>query len=119
MLITTVQLRGETTNDSHMAMHISMSDTEISLARVFQKYISDPTCAHVLIDNGKYSKQDSNQKCKDVEYHIKDNKYVQHKSVKSSCSSTNFHAFSFCVPHEKTHGVRGLSKKYNLQLDPK
>ena len=25
----------------------------------------------------------------------------------------------FCGPHEKPHGVRGLSKNYHLQLDPK
>ena len=36
-----------------------------------------------------------------------------------SCAPTQFQALSFCVPHAKTHGVRGLSKNYYLRLDPK
>ena len=36
-----------------------------------------------------------------------------------SCASTQFQALSFCGTHEKSHGVRGLSKHYHLRLDPK
>ena len=35
-----------------------------------------------------------------------------------SCASTQFPALPFCDPHEKPHGVRGLSKHYHLLLDP-
>ena len=35
-----------------------------------------------------------------------------------SCASTQFQAFTFCVPHSKIHGLIGLIKHYHLQLDP-
>ena len=53
MLITTVNLTGAATNDLWMVMNTSTSNTDISVSREFQKYISDPTRAHGLIDNGK------------------------------------------------------------------
>ena len=52
-------------------------------------------------------------------YHIQYRKYVQHKSVKMSYSSTQFKAWSFFVLHAKPHVVRGFSKHYHLRLDPK
>ena len=55
----------------------------------------------------------------DSEHHVKDRKYVQHKSVKRSCASAQFQALSFCVPNSKTHGGIGLSRNYHLQLEPK
>ena len=64
-------------------------------------------------------KQDSKCKHKKGEYHIQDRKYVQHKFVKMSCSSMQFHELLFCGPHAKPHGVRGLSKDDHLLLDPK
>ena len=35
------------------------------------------------------------------------------------CAYTQFPALPFGGPHEKPHGVRGLSKHYHLQLEPK
>ena len=32
---------------------------------------------------------------------------------------TQFHALSFCGPYAKPHGVRGSSKHYNFQIDPR
>ena len=62
MLMTTVQLPGENTNYSHMEIHTTMSNTDISPARVFKNHLSDPTRANVLIDHGKYGKQASEGK---------------------------------------------------------
>ena len=36
-----------------------------------------------------------------------------------SCATTQFQVLSFYGTHAKYHGVKGLSKHYNLQLDPK
>ena len=53
------------------------------------------------------------------EYHVQDRKYVQDKSGKMSCALIQFQAFSFCGPHAKSHLVRGVTKHYHLQFDPK
>ena len=92
MLMTTVHLPGTATNDSHMVMHTAIINADISLARVFQKNISDPTCAHEFIDHGKNIKQSSKCKWTEREYHVQDRKYVQQKSVFISCASTQFQA---------------------------
>ena len=39
--------------ESHMAMHISTVNTDISLAREFRKHCSDPTQANGFLDHGK------------------------------------------------------------------
>ena len=85
-----MQLPGTATHDSHMVMHTTMSNTYISLVRVFQKYISEPTRAHLLIDNIKDRKQASKRKWTEHDYYIQDRKYVQQKYVKMSCESTQF-----------------------------
>ena len=48
------------------------------------------------------------------EYHVEYIKYVQHKSVRMSCDSIQFHSLLFLGPHEKPCGVRGLSKKISF-----
>ena len=35
------------------------------------------------------------------------------------CNKNQFPKLSFCGPHSKPHGVRGLSKHYNLRFYPK
>ena len=44
MFMTTVQLLGAATIDSHMAMHTSMNNTDISIAREFKKSFVPNTC---------------------------------------------------------------------------
>ena len=56
MFMTTVKLPGAATNYSHMVIHTTMSNIDTSLAKVFQKHLSDLTRAHGLIDHRKYSK---------------------------------------------------------------
>ena len=49
MFMGNAQLPGAVTKDSQMVMQTEMSNTDISLERVFQKHLSDPTHAHGLI----------------------------------------------------------------------
>ena len=119
ILITTVQSTSAATNDSQMVMYTSISNKYISIAREFQKHLSNPTRAHGLIDHGKYSKLDGKRKWMEREYHVQDRKDVQQKLVKISCASTQFQELIFFCPHAKPHGVRVLSKHYHLLIEPK
>ena len=42
-----------------------------------------------------------------------------HKDVKMFCDTTKFPWLYIFGTHTKPHGVRGLSKHYHKQLDPK
>ena len=55
--------------------------TDISLAREFQKNISEPTQAHGLLDHGKDRKRANKEKWTERKYHFQDIKYVSHTSV--------------------------------------
>ena len=112
--MTTVQLPGIAAYDSHMEMHTSTENTEISLAREFQKHLSKPTWAHGFLDHGKDIKCISKQKWTDSEYHVQYRKYVLHISVKIPCATTQFPASSFFSPHAKHNVVRRLNRHYNL-----
>ena len=72
-----------------------------------------------MIDLEKDIKCAGKRKWTEREYHVQDSKDIHHKSVKVSFASTKFTALTFFVPHEKSHGVRGLIKHYHLQLEPK
>ena len=49
----TFQFSGESDYDSHIKMHTSTANTDISLERKFQKPILYPTQIYGLLDNGK------------------------------------------------------------------
>ena len=53
MIIITVQLHVSAYYDSQMVMNTSTTNTDISLAREFQKHLSEPTRSHGLLDHGK------------------------------------------------------------------
>ena len=72
MLMPTVQLPGAASYDSQMTMNTSNTNTDISLAREFQKHISSPTRAYGLLDHGKYRKSVSKRKWTDSEYHVQE-----------------------------------------------
>ena len=59
------------------------------------------------------------RKWTDRKYHVKDNADVEHKYVKMYCNTNQFPALSFCGPHSKHHGARGLGKNYTLRFDTK
>ena len=58
-------------------------------------------------------------KLTDKEYHVQDNAGVEHKDVKMYCNTNQFPALSFCGPHSKPHGAKGLINHCHLRFDPK
>ena len=102
-----MQLPGASADDSQMAMNTSTANTDITLAREFQKHFSDPTWEHGFFYNGKDRKCASKRKSNDREYHVQGSKYMSHISDKITGASTQLPEFSFCGPREKPHGVRG------------
>ena len=117
--MTTVQMPGEEAYDSQMAMHTSTENTYISLAREFQKRLSDPTRSHGLLRCGKDRKRSIKRNWTEHEYHFQDRKCVSHISVQMSCATTQLPALSFCGSYAKPRGVRRLSKHYHFRIDPK
>ena len=73
-----MQLIGAAYYDSQMEIHTSTANIDVSLARESQKYISDPTWSHDLLDNGKDRKCASKQKCTEIEYCVQYSKDVPH-----------------------------------------
>ena len=116
--MTTVQLPSASDYDSHMSIYISTTNIDISFSREFQRRLSDPTRAHGLLDHGKDMKYDSKLNWNEHKYHSQDRKDVPHISENISCVTTQLPAFTFCGPHKKPHGVRGLSKHHHLILNP-
>ena len=53
----------------------------------------------------------------DREYHVQDNDDVAHKDVKNYCDTNLFPEFSFCGPHTKSRGARGLINHYHFRFD--
>ena len=51
-----MQLPGAEAYYSQIEMHTSTANTNISLAKEFQKHISDPTQAHCLLNQSKDKK---------------------------------------------------------------
>ena len=88
MLMKIVQLPGAEAYELQMVIHTSTANTDISLARDFQKSISYSTRAHILLDNGKERKCDSKYKWNGHEYHVQESRYVPHIPVKTSCATT-------------------------------
>ena len=58
-----------------MEMHTSTENSDISLAKKFQKHISDTSRAHGLIDNEKDRKLNSRSKWTERDYHVQEIKY--------------------------------------------
>ena len=52
-------------------------------------------------------------------YHVQDNAAMELKDVKMYFNTNQLPALSFCGPHSKRHGARGLGKHYHLHFDPK
>ena len=106
MSVAIVQLPATSAYYSQVKMHTSTTNPDISLARGFQKHISNPTWAHGLLYHGKDRKYASKQKWTDRDYHFKYRKYVPHTSVKTSWATNQFPEFLFFGLYKKPHGVR-------------
>ena len=59
------------------------------------------------------------RKFTDIQYNVQDNADVEHQYVKIYCNTNQFPELSFCSPHYKPNGARGLIKHYHLCFDPK
>ena len=55
----------------------------------------------------------------DIQYHVQDNDDIAHQDVIIYCNTNQFPELTFCGPHSKTNGTRGLSKNYYLRFDTK
>ena len=64
-------------------------------------------------------KENIERKWTDRQYYVQDNADVVHKYVKVYCNTSQLSELSFCGPHYKPHGARGLGKHYHLRFDPK
>ena len=103
MLMTNVKLPGAEDYESHMIMRISNYNSGTSLAREFQKHLSEPTEAYGFLYHSKGTKRDIKSNSTQRDYHIQDSKDVSLISVKMSCAINQFPSLSFCGPHSQTH----------------
>ena len=100
-------------------MHSCTENNDASLAKQFHKNMSKEHRKHGVIYQGKYRKRASKRKRTDREYHVQDNADDAYKDLKMYCDTNRFPASSFCGPHPKPNGARGLSKHYLLRFDTK
>ena len=85
---------------------------DASLAKGFQKHLSNDDCKHGLIDQSKDSRRAIKIKCTDREYHVQDNADVVHKYVKMYCDTNQFPTLPFFGSRPKHRGERGLGKHF-------
>ena len=119
MSMITLLLPCKATHEKHMSMNTSTVKKYIIIAREFQKHPLDRSHKNGVMDQGNDQKWNSKQNQTECDYHFQYIKDVSHTTVNISCSTTQLSEFSFCGPHQKPHGVRGLIKHYNIRLDPK
>ena len=98
-----VQLPVSKIFDSQIMMHSCTHKNGVSLAKQFQKNISDEYRKHEVIYQGKYIKRASKRKCTGIEYRVQDNSDVAHKDVKMYCDTNQFPELPFCGPYLKHH----------------
>ena len=66
-----------------------------------------------IIDNGKHKKYPV-KKWTSREYHVQQDKYVEHQYVNMYCATKQSHELKFIYPHNKPHGVCGLGNNYHM-----
>ena len=96
-LMSTVQLLGFKTFDSHILMHSCKENNDFSLAKQLQKYLFNEHSKHVVLNQEKYRKIASKIKWTDREYHVQYNANVAHKDVKIYCDTNQFSTLPFFV----------------------
>ena len=65
------------------------------------------------------TKNEIKQKSTNREYHVKQNKDVEHQDLKIYSSTNQFPELKFIWPHNKTHSVCGLGNHYHMCFDTK
>ena len=117
-LMSTVNLPGSKIFGKHIMMHSCTQQKDFSLAKYFQKHLSNDDRKHGFVDQGKGIKRASKTNWKDREYHVQDNSDVAHKDVKTYCDTNPFPELTFFGYHPKPHVARGLFKNYHICFDP-
>ena len=95
-------------------MHSCKENSDISLSKEFQRHLSKEHRKRGVVDQVKYRKRAIKRKLTDRKYHVQDNADIAHKYVKIYCDTNQFPTLTFCGPHPKPHGARGLSKNCHL-----
>ena len=114
-----VQLPGSVIFDSQIKMNIGTENKDVSLANDFKDHLEGEHRKNGAIDQGRSRKRFMEIKWTEIKYHVQDNADLKHKYVKMYCNTNQFPELSFCVPHSKPHGARGVGKDYHLLFDPK
>ena len=100
-------------------MHTRNQKYYVSLAKEFQHHLTKEHRKNGLFGRGKNNKRFMEIKWTDKQYHVQDNYDVAYQYVIIYCNTNQFPELSFCGPHSKPHGARGLSKHYHLCFDTK
>ena len=99
-----------------MQIHTGTPKYDVSLSKEFQQRLTKKHRKDGVIYQGKYKKRFMKRKWTDRQYHVQDNAAVEHQYMKIYCNTSQFPELSFCGPHSKPHGAKGLSKNYHLRL---
>ena len=113
-LMSNFQLSGSNIFDSRMQIHTRNQNNDVSLSKKFQHHLTKQHRKNGVIDQGKYRRIFMEIKWTDRQYYAQDNADVAHKDVKMYCNTNRFLLLSFCGPHSKPYGTRGMIKHYHL-----
>ena len=100
-------------------MHTGNQKYDVSLAKYFPHHLTKEHRKNGVFDQGQNNKIFMERKWTYRQYHVQDNADVAHQDVRMYCNTNQFPELSFCGPHSKPHGARGLSKYYHLRFYPK
>ena len=114
-----VQLLVSQRYDTKISMHTSTHSSDVRLSQEFQNNFSNASRTHCILYYGKHKKWSSEKKRTNIEYHVKNNEYIQHKYVKIYCTTNQFPEFQFCGPQNKPYDVHRLIKHCHMRFDPK
>ena len=93
-----MKIPGSERFDTKMSVHTATQNTEAVLALEFQKHFSNAPHKHGILDHGIHTKISSKQKWTDIEYHVQNNKDVEHQYVKVYCVTNHFSELQFIGP---------------------
>ena len=114
-----VQLSGSVRFDSQIKIHTGTENKDVSLAKEFKDHLEVEHRQNGVIDEGKSRKIFMERKWTERKYHVQENTLVELKDVKMHCNINQFPALTFCGPHSKPHGARGMGKHYHFRFDQK
>ena len=112
-LMSKVLLPGLVRFDSQIKMHTVTENKDLSLAHELKYHLEGEHRKNGVIDQGKSRKRLMERKWTKIKYHVQDNADVELKDVKIYCNTNQFPVLTFCGPHSKHHGTRGMSMHYH------